>query len=291
MSIPNRRIESILDKLSKPIEDSNIVIQQLIEFYLVNERHRYSRVASFINQKAVDDEQVMSYIMLNISELINDINKNGKIQSIIDEIKNGTEYENNNFNVEQLVKNLEKLNDHIELEFDRMMLSQKRERTNFSNILNEYSKKAEEAQKSIEEKAARIEEKLSNTVISVLGIFSAIIIAFFGGLNVLANLFTYLPNTEVSIYRLTFIGGLTGFIVFNIIFMLLHFISKILDRNIGGVCSEELITQADNCKLFFTKNKFRMKVNIKRHPLFIVFNIIIISIMIASSCIWMIKGL
>lgn len=291
-NIPNRKIENILDKLKEPIEDTNVIVKALIEFYLVNERHRYAKVASYINKKAVDDEQVMSFIMLNINDIINDINKNSNlIVSIIDETKKGTQYEGNNFQVENLRKNLEKLNDHIELEFDRAMLSQKREKQTFSNILVEYNKIANESKQSIEDKANRIEEKLSNTVISVLGIFSAIIIAFFGGLNVLGNIFTHISNSGVSIYRLIFMSCLTGFIVFNIIFMLLHFISKMLDKNIGRFCDPNLINNVEGSNELFKIFINRLKIIMIRHPLMFWFNTLIVFIMISTFIVWFLVNL
>lgn len=291
-NIPNRKIENILDKLKEPIEDTNEIIKALIEFYLVNERHRYAKVASYINKKAVDDEQVMSFIMLNINDIINDINKNSScIVSIIDETKKGTQYEDSDFQVENLRKNLEKLNDHIELEFDRAMLSQKREKQTFSNILVEYNKIANESKQSIEDKANRIEEKLSNTVISVLGIFSAIIIAFFGGLNVLGNIFTHISNSGVSSYRLIFMSCLTGFIVFNIIFMLLHFISKMLDKNMGRFCDPNLRNNIEGSNKPFKIFINRVKIIMIRHPLMFWFNLLIVFIMIGTLGIWSISKL
>lgn len=291
-NIPNRKIENILDKLKEPIEDTNEIIKALIEFYLVNERHRYAKVASYINKKAVDDEQVMSFIMLNINDIINDINKNSSfIVSIIDETKKGTQYEGNDFQVENLRKNLEKLNDHIELEFDRAMLSQKREKQTFSNILVEYNKIANESKQSIEDKANRIEEKLSNTVISVLGIFSAIIIAFFGGLNVLGNIFTHISNSGVSSYRLIFMSCLTGFIVFNIIFMLLHFISKMLDKNMGRFCDPNLRNNIEGSNKLFKIFINRVKIIMIRHPLMFWFNLLIVFIMIGTLGIWLMSKL
>lgn len=285
----DKSIEDILNILKDYIDDFEGVIKILTEFYLVNERHRYSKVAKYINENADEDEQITQFLLLNLDSLIRHIDKNKDlISNEIDNIKFDTKYSESSFNVDKLIKNLEKLSDHIELENTRIIRFERGQEKILSNNINKFNEMQRQSQDSMKQNAEKIEEKMGNTVISILGIFSAIIIAFFGGLNVLGNIFTYIPDSSVSIYRLIFMSCLTGLIVFNTIFMLLHFISKMLDRNMGKYCSYNIIDKFEESRNLFKRLYYGIKIIFKRHPMIFGFNSLIISIMVLTSIAWII---
>lgn len=289
--IPNRDIKLILNQITE-CDDIEDVIKFIIEYYLVNTRHRYSEVARYINEKSINDEQIIAFILVNLEMIIDYCQENSEIlnEQIIS-VKTGTQYETNNLDCSKLVQKLHKLNDHVELELDRIEFSVKREREVRIRMVDDLNNTLRKAQDDMINTANNIEAKLNNTVISVLGIFSAIIIAFFGGLNVLGNIFTHVSNSSVSIYRLIFMSCLTGIIVFDIIFMLLHFISKMLDKNMGRLCYCNLRYNAESSNSFFKRFYYRVKIIMIRHPLMFWFNTLTIFIMIGTFGIWSISKL
>lgn len=81
-------------------------------------------------------------------------------------------------------------------------------------------------------------EKMQSDFISILSIFSAVVISFFGGLSVLGS---SLENiNKVSHYRLGFVIVIIGVTIFNIIYMLLYVISKLTEKKIGMSVREDI---------------------------------------------------
>ena len=89
----------------------------------------------------------------------------------------------------------------------------------FDKIQNEY--------KSFENRISSIQGEF----IGILSIFAAMFITFFGGVQMLGSIMTAIENT--NFYVLSMITILVGIIMFNIIYMLLYTIGKIINRNIG----------------------------------------------------------
>lgn len=82
-----------------------------------------------------------------------------------------------------------------------------------------------------------LDEKLENNKISsitTLTIFSAVILAFSGGITFEAGIFNGMANSTP--YRLVFTIGLTGFILFNTIFALLYLVGKMAGKKISSKC-------------------------------------------------------
>ncbi|EOY7157833.1 TPA: hypothetical protein OE941_001766 [Clostridioides difficile] len=74
-------------------------------------------------------------------------------------------------------------------------------------------------------------EKVQSEFIAILTIFSAIIIAFFGGTQILGEVLSSIKNS--NFYVLIMITIVIGCILFNVIYMLLYTVSKIIEKNIG----------------------------------------------------------
>lgn len=73
-------------------------------------------------------------------------------------------------------------------------------------------------------------KNLQNQVIAVLGIFSAIIIAFFGGFSYFTSIFSNLHNLHIC--KALFFSALLGFIMFNLIVLLLVVIAHLTRKPI-----------------------------------------------------------
>ncbi len=138
-------------------------------------------------------------------------------------------YKNQNIDIDyKLVKIL----DYVLLEIPRAnkfdILQQQINRSDvFSRDMRNSQRESNERMYSHEQKI----EKMQGDFISILSIFSAVIIAFFGGMSVLGSVFSSI--NQVSKYRLIFMTALVGFIMFNLIYMLLHSISKITKNRIS----------------------------------------------------------
>ncbi len=86
-------------------------------------------------------------------------------------------------------------------------------------------------QKDINETINRI-NNIYSEFISILGIFSAIVLVYFGGTSIIGNVLNAI--NETSIFKGILICLVAGIIIFNIIFMFLYFLAKILDRSIAA---------------------------------------------------------
>jgi len=302
-----QEIEDILDLISGKINVNDITIQ-LIVFYLENHRHKYSKVARYINKKAINDEQIISFLTVNIKRMEEYCKKNSSmvqehINIAINEMQIEDEY-STKFDNDILIENLEKLKDHINLEQQRIIFSQEREGNIFSGLLDNINSINEVARSDIESKTEEVKrelkeakQQLNSSVISILGIFCAVVMVFFGGLNVLGNILATMNNS--SSIRVVFMAAIVGVIVFNIIFMLLYFIAKVLDKSIATndlskllykcyVWNEEESRTIENSKAVKKYRKVLESPVLRlryRYPLIYWFNIFMIFIM--SSCIFM----
>lgn len=100
------------------------------------------------------------------------------------------------------------------------------------------NQKIEEAQKkydSIKDDVDKTSKKISNAYsefVSILGIFSAIVLVFFGGTSILGNVFSMVNEVDLPI--LIIAGSFIGIVVFDLLFMFIYFLAKILDRSIAA---------------------------------------------------------
>lgn len=245
--------------------DIRVLKDKIEEYYSIHDRHSYSEISKFIYNKC--EEGDFEYISENLSKVIQ-----------------GMEDEKSKY-----LKQTEKLIDHIELEnirefhikdtyryeIQKQMREQRvRQSVQIRKQKNELLEEIEDAKKSLRnefEEQKREIDNLNGNLVSVLGIFGAIIVAFFGGLSFLGGVLDNMHN--VSAYRLTFIGTLYLVGLFNIIFLLFYCISKIVHKPLWtnsankSKCSE--CTKVNRCRCF-----------IKKYPLVSYFNIALIFLLL-----------
>lgn len=225
---------SNLEVTSKDYKGSiKAVSDELIEYYKENGRHQYSEVSAFLINI---EEQDLDYILENLESI------KANIQEY--DIENSSNF------YEKVLK----LEDHIKLESLRIdQLNQSKDLSNeinvkvsdFKNDVREYEDKLNYMTKNI--------NGLNSQIISIIGIFSAIVITFFGGINFIEGVINSIG--EVSKYRFVFSIFITGFVMFNTIFMLLNSIAKLTGKNIrskckhmnDGICSYECDKFILNC--------------------------------------------
>ena len=200
-------------------------------------RHRYSGFYAKITVIDGDEEGNLDILSQNIRILYEEICKRFREQQIEREVYNG----------------VRKLYDHVNLDIARI------------NYIRAISNRAEEIQKEIEETQNNVEktqkevretqeqtqstfdklkkevmitkkqsvsilqrvQKAEREYIAILGIFAAIIAAFFSGIGFSSSI---LANIEkATIYRLSGMTTLIGLIIFNILVLLMSFISQIVE--------------------------------------------------------------
>ncbi|AWZ48337.1 hypothetical protein C3495_05670 [Clostridiaceae bacterium 14S0207] len=202
------------DNRSEQIEN---ISADIIQYYKIHEgRHLYSEVSTFLYNTKEDD---FEYIFANLED-----------------IKRYLEQVNNKYALK-----IYKLIDHIKLEQLRLFQLKLNQENNAKKLIDtiehktlEYSEKINKMDISFKEinnkykKQKKSIDELNNQIISIIGIFSAIVITFFGGMNLLGSALNNMHN--VSKYRIIFVILITGFVVFNIIFMLLYYVNRLIGR-------------------------------------------------------------
>lgn len=134
--------------------------------------------------------------------------------------------------VRRVTKSVRKLLDHIELECVRL---------NRMSQVKHYADEAKRIQaaammlnQSTKEAGKRLDERVDGfheQSITILGIFSAVVVGFMSGLSMFTSGFNKL--TEIDLYVVCFYSVLVGIIVFDILFMLIFFIAKISGHSIA----------------------------------------------------------
>lgn len=137
-------------------------------------------------------------------------------------------------------KNLYKILEYISLEIPRI--------SDFNKI-DEFSKKTQvnlsETRNKLSEFTNKI-DKAQSEFISILAIFAGIIIAFFSGTSLLNNSITAISDKNTNKIILMAILVIIGIIMFNVIYMLLYTISKIINIPIG--IKKRNYAKCENCR-------------------------------------------
>ncbi|WP_455951766.1 hypothetical protein [Eubacterium sp.] len=124
---------------------------------------------------------------------------------------------------------IRKLLDHTNLEVARI---------NYLSLLDDKKINPKEIDESLNTMKERVEKLTKDTdsaysnFISILGIFSAVVMVFFGGSTVFSKAIGHIYDTPID--RMVLICTLCGVIIFNIIFMFIYFLSKLLDKPISA---------------------------------------------------------
>ena len=145
----------------------------------------------------------------------------------LDRVVSFAELQNDTEEVRRVTKSARKLLDHVELECIRLnrMAKVQRAADQAESLNNEaiaLNNATKEAEKLLEERVKGFHEQS----ITILGIFSAVVVGFMSGLSMFTSGFNQL-------YIVTFYSIFVGIIVFDILFMLIFFIAKISGHSIA----------------------------------------------------------
>lgn len=236
---------------TKNVHDMDSWVSNLNEIYTSEYRHAYSEI--FFKLQQIASQNHNPEILEILGENLNVLGKR------IDELMSNntdTDYRNVEFGYRKFA-------DHIRLEIGRYNfiksnflckqvdeeidpVSEKTSAETTSKLLeletaiNNMRPTVTKTQKAVERAdylLSGLDEKLENNKISsitTLTIFSAVILAFSGGITFEAGIFNGMANSTP--YRLVFTIGLTGFILFNTIFALLYLVGKMAGKKISSKC-------------------------------------------------------
>ncbi|GAA0731777.1 hypothetical protein [Clostridium oceanicum] len=230
-------LRKVCEKEPYDIDDEWLkkITDEIKDYYKISGgRHSESEVSAFIYKSRKSD---FEYVVENLTRISYYFNKTGlkeyamNIKSLIDyitlellredHVQKVYETKVNDLVSKVMKKNLDKFNSDI--------------KKNKEDTKKEY-KRIEEHYKNMMAKQEKELSGINNTLVSILGIFSAIILSFFGGLSILGSVMQNI--NKVSRYRLSFSIVLIVFFIFNIIFTLLYVISKLTGKDISVKCND-----------------------------------------------------
>ena len=220
-------IISILSSDQEILSDDNVVLQiidKLKQVYTVDQtgksayRHEYSRIFGKMKELKDSNPNCLEILGQNIGLVYEKIQKDPDIN-------------------EEFFKCCLKLYDHINLEIARMNYVDNitREIQNSTSKLNQNIKEIKDTSDSItneiedtKQEAKKLRSKLDKAqqeTITILGIFSAVVLAFMGGMSFSSSVLEsmYLSN----VYKVSFIYLLIGLVLVNLIYVLFTFIMHI----------------------------------------------------------------
>lgn len=176
----------------------------------------FQKIYTFIQEKNTESRLLYSVISNKIYELeewqLNDLESACEML-----IEYSHSYTNNDVIVDKIIL---KLADHINL-----ALAQERYIQKYNDTEVQYRIDAIDNYMS---KADRLEERIENIntqIISVLGIFTAISFVLFGGISSAASILDKLKNPSIG--QLLIFGGIWGIILYNVVYFLIYYISKL----------------------------------------------------------------
>lgn len=241
-------LEKLANNINYSREDCLNELNILDQIYSNGFRHSYAQISLKVEQILDDDIGKGECLAQNLNVL------KAKIESKRKDIKEPIE------RTENIYKNFQKLYDHVNLEIGRynLLVNKIKAIKSFGNsntsqgnvnnekleILNERINQVEKEQTQSKttvldaaSKISNIDEKLeknSMSSITTLTIFSAVILAFTGSITFTSGVFSGMSN--VSAYRIVFITSLIGMVIFNLIFMLLFIIGRMVGKPVHCKC-------------------------------------------------------
>lgn len=203
-------------------------IDSLCAVYRGGFRHMYSRFYSLVNSLNHTEREILSSNLSGIFEKTQEYIRSGKTEN------------NDEYNC------IAKLFDHMNIEFSRVDEATRHivaEKALEKSIIDKESK-VEEINDSIKRISDKYEKSMTD-IISVLGIFSAIVMVFFGGFSYVSNAITALA--VVSLVKASIICLIAGIVIINTIVAMIYMLAKITGRNILSICTKTSFRSCEGC--------------------------------------------
>ncbi len=243
------------------------------DYYANNKRHKYSEISVYLME--TDD---IEYLLENLRKIQDRLREHPEDESVsikvfklIDHITlelNRTKYNSKNFRDMQIASMNEALNSASK-EIRKVTDEFRAEQAKKMNL------EIEDFRNETEDLKRKVDDSYSQFV-SILGIFSAVVLVFFGGLTAFNSIFANMQH--IGRFKLSFTIALVGIIIFNLVFMFLYVLAKLLKREIIASTGSEVTDK--NILIKWIKRIW------KRYPYIVMFNTIMFVIIVASFIAW-----
>ena len=288
MNDDNKNKILILQKLLTRLCEENISENNIKEFIeMVKElygdgayRHQYSQISGYLYKMYKENLMEMDRLQFNIEELYKRINEN-------------TECSDN------LKRSFNKLYDHVMLECTRISqlhslipdvkeLDDKIEKTRKDLI--KAKKDSGKIKKDLQK--ARVDlkktkddmDKSTVSSITVLSIFTGIVMAFVGGFSILGSAFSNTELFETRVWLLILLMSLVGFVFFNTIFMFIYMAAKLSGKKLSVQCRTEECVKCMRCKTCLNPRMFCPFCKLwKKYPYVAYINIILVVVIVITA--------
>lgn len=311
-----KELEEIVKELATlPLDDNNsdamgLIADRFLHVYKAKNaafRHKYSPFFPLLLEFMEDsNDYSVDYLADNLSLI------NAYIEQ--QHVAKNTKYD-------ALYRHFFKLQDHINLEIARTQYNQSqrakmqdieqqlsdahKELCSARNELSRANKEIDRAQEKLQDyinsvnqasqAATRASEKadiattqansLKNEIITVLSIFSAVVLAFMGGMSFSGS--TLESMHASSAYKVIFISVICGLVVFNTICGLMYFIAKIIEKDIFAKCPVQ--NGSCTCEADATNSCSAFKRLRVRLPYVFWFNVVFLFILVLDVLAWTIN--
>lgn len=297
-------LEQLLIEMSQtPLEEGDPQISdfasRLQALYVQNFRHRYS---SFFRMLVdIDGEELdgnLEYLSNNIIIIREYVDRNctssdGTYKSLYKplmklsdhlnlEIARYNHFVGQNKEIAELKKQNQELQKQLRATTDELVAATtKLDKAN--TRFTETETKLETAETKLMKSLRKVKNSLSSIhidIIAVLSIFASIVLTFSGSMTVLGSALTGMQ--EVHALKATFFVLLCGFVLGNIIFLLMYLVGKLTSRNIYARCKTENCTcGTDGAPACRGLKRIR-----KRLPYIYWLNVILIGLMVVVVGVW-----
>ena len=223
-------------KILSDLSDQRVSDNSIPEFVLKLEkiytgerkyRHRYSDISGYLYANQNKEPEVLQD---NFEKLYKEINIPGKYS-------------------EQLQESFNKLYDHVMLECIRIaqLNSSIPHGADLGEKIETLRVEIDKTQKD-NEKIKSDMEKSTLSSVTVLSIFTGVVMAFVGGFSILGSAFSNAELFEARVWLLIFLMSLVGFIFLNTVFMFIYMVAKLSGKRLSVQCKSEQCGMCMNCE-------------------------------------------
>lgn len=265
-------------KLDDPTECQQYIDRFNNIYSVQNFRHLYSSFFPLLQEVDAEENSSLDYLSTNLAILHEKFDE--KLKDIDDNKAQLTNISADDTEI-RICMCFIKLFDHMNLEIARWRYYAKSNQAieNLNNDLQKTRNELAQAKNELEQANNKIKATQGESL-TVFGIFSAIIITFFGGFNFITSSITSIH--EIHIFKGILVILLCGFIIVNTVFLLFYFIGKLTDKSIFTPFPlEKNSERADKRKHIGSLRQIK-----RRLPYMFWFNVIILVLMLADIGIW-----
>lgn len=253
-----------LDRLKEFVdfstEDVKCVYTSFDSIYKVKTfRHSYSEISKYLSDLIPDERDIIELNLLEVLFYAAGVNENS-----------------------DTTVRLGKLSDHVSLEHMRLgrMDAIKFIGTKVHEESQEMKRLSESNNKNMGKLHRRINGFQSQSI-TILGIFSGLVIGFSSGIDLLDSTFSNINS--MNFYKMLVYICVIGLILFDVIFMLMYSVSKISNGSLAVACKNESCDSCGNCKLKLSRLRHKYPYVYWFNALFILLTIALIIYMFNNN--------